>query len=319
MGSHQQKMVLGGGSVFANLMFRRPVAVPTLAERALGAYLGLAIGDALGATVEFMTSSEIHHKHGRHASMIGGGWLKLRPGQVTDDTEMSLALGSSILRRTGFDLKDVADSYVAWLRGRPVDVGNTCRRGIRRYMTTGKLEAPPSDGDGGNGACMRNLPVTLATLGNAEAFERWTLAQCHLTHNHPLSDAATLALGRMVRMLLSGTGVDAVRLEADRLAEDHRQFRFVNFRGPSSAYIVDTTCTVLHHYFTTSSYHDCLVAVVNQGGDADTTGALAGMLAGATYGVNAIPREWLFRLDASVSAAIRQQVEGLLAVSEARV
>ncbi len=301
--------------MFANLVFRRPAAVPTLTDRALGAYLGLAVGDALGATVEFMTASEIRYKHGSHASMTGGGWLNLRPGQVTDDTEMSLALGKSILRRNGFDLKDVADSYVAWLRGRPVDVGNTCRRGIRRYMTAGSLEAPPSDGDGGNGACMRNLPVALATLGDDEAFERWTLAQCHLTHNHPLSDAATLALGRMVRTLLSGTGEAEARLEAERLAERHRQFRFVNYRGPSSAYIVDTACTVLHHYFTTGSYRDCLVAVVNQGGDADTTGALAGMLAGATYGVEAIPREWLFRLDAGVATAIRQQVEGLLALS----
>ena len=303
--------------MFANLIFRRPVtpSAPTLADRALGAYLGLAVGDALGATVEFMTASEIRYKYVSHASMVGGGWLNLRPGQVTDDTEMSLALGHSILRRKGFDLKDVADSYVTWLRGRPVDVGNTCRRGIRRYMTLGTLEAPPSDGDGGNGACMRNLPVALATLGDDAAFERWTLAQCHLTHNHPYSDAATLTLGRMVREMLTGTGAEGARLEADLLAERHKPFRFANYRGPSSAYIVDTACTVLHHYFTTGTYRDCLVAVVNQGGDADTTGALAGMLAGATYGVDAIPREWLFRLDAGVASAIRQQTEGLLALS----
>ena len=298
------------------LGFRPPPSAPSeppgLLERALGAYLGFAVGDALGGTVEFMTAGEIKHKYGSHNRMIGGGWLSLRPGQVTDDTEMSVAVGQSILRCRDFVLKDVADAFAAWLRTRPIDVGNTCRRGIRRYITTGALESPPSDGDGGNGAFMRNLPVALATLHDDESFVRWSVAQCHLTHNHPLSDAATLAFGRMVQLLLNGAGPEAVRAEAERLAENHRQFRFENYRGPSSAYIVDTTCTVFHHYFRETGYRDCVVATINQGGDADTTGALAGMLAGATWGVNSIPKEWLFRLEASVTAEIRRQVDGLL-------
>ena len=67
-------------------------------DRALGAYLGFAIGDALGATVEFMTPREIAAEYGVHSRMIGGGWLKLKPGQVTDDTEMALCIGRAILR-----------------------------------------------------------------------------------------------------------------------------------------------------------------------------------------------------------------------------
>lgn len=68
-----------------------------IADRAVAAYLGLAIGDALGATVEFMTPAEIRHQYGTHREMRGGGWLRLKPGQVTDDTTMSLALGRAIL------------------------------------------------------------------------------------------------------------------------------------------------------------------------------------------------------------------------------
>ena len=75
--------------------------------------------------------------------------------------------------------------------------------------------------------------------------------------------------------------------------------------------------TALHGFFETTSFSDCLVETVNQGGDADTTGALAGMLAGAAYGLTAIPQEWLARLDKAVVAEIRRQVPLLLALSMA--
>jgi ADP-ribosyl-[dinitrogen reductase] hydrolase len=92
--------------------------LPALLDRACGAYLGLAIGDALGATVEFMTAREIAHRHGVHREITGGGWLKLPPGQVTDDTTMSLALGEALRRgaREGrpFDTALIADAFVAW-------------------------------------------------------------------------------------------------------------------------------------------------------------------------------------------------------------
>ena len=287
-----------------------------LLDRALGAYFGLAIGDALGATVEFMTRREIEVKYGVHDRMIGGGWLRLKPGQVTDDTGMSLYLGRAIVRAGGWDLKTVCDEFALWLRSRPVDVGNTCRRGIGRYNTEGSMTKPYNEGDAGNGACMRNLPVVLATLGNDAEFQRWTLDQCHITHNHPLSDDATLAVGRIVQTLLAGGGVKGSRKHANDLTEKHRAFLFSPYRGNASAYVVDTIQTVLHYYFRTDSFQTCLVDVVNQGGDADTTGAIAGMIAGATYGLGAIPDAWLRKLDATVAAEIRQQVPALLAVAK---
>ncbi|HWP00319.1 MAG TPA: ADP-ribosyl-[dinitrogen reductase] hydrolase [Methylococcus sp.] len=283
-----------------------------LHRHALGAYLGLAVGDALGATVEFMTPREIRQRYGIHREIIGGGWLRLKPGQVTDDTEMALALGQAMVESGGWNLEAVARSFAVWLRGKPVDVGNTCRRGIRRYLLDGSLEAPPNEGDAGNGACMRNLPVVLATLGDAAAFERQTLEQCHFTHNHPLSDAATLTLGRMVRCLLQGGDRDDCRAFAEGLVETHPCFRFDPYPGRASGYIVDTMQTVLHHFFATGSFAACVTAVVNRGDDADTTGALAGMLAGACYGAEAIPSPWLNRLDGGVKARIFDQTTRLL-------
>jgi ADP-ribosyl-[dinitrogen reductase] hydrolase len=290
-----------------------------LHDHALGAYLGLACGDALGATVEFMLPREIQAHYGTHREMTGGGWLRLKPGQITDDTEMSLYLGQAILDSGGWNLAAAADAFAAWLKSRPVDVGATCRRGIRRYMLEGSTEGLPSDGDGGNGAAMRNLPVALLTLGDDALLERYSIAQAHITHHHQLSDAGMLALGRMLQALLLGGGIRECRAIANRLVEQHRQFRFDPYSGRASGYIVDTVQTVMHYFFFTDNFEDCVVETVNRGEDADTTGALAGMLAGALYGVEAIPQRWLERIDPEVAGRIREQTVGLLALSPLEV
>ena len=289
----------------------------TLENRALAAFLGFAIGDALGATVEFMTRREIAAEYGVHRQIIGGGWLRLKAGQVTDDTQMSLALGRSLVRCGGFEPRDVCEEFAAWLKSGPVDVGNTCRRGIRRFIVHGTVEGTFAPGDAGNGAAMRVLPVALATFGDPVKAEPWTLGQGRATHHHPLSDSACLALVGMVHILLGGGSKEETRKIADALVEKHKGFRFVPYPGQCTPYVVDTLQTVLHFYFSTEFFADCVIQTVNQGGDADTTGAIAGMLAGATYGMSAIPANWLGRLDAKVAAAIRQQVPALLAISGA--
>jgi ADP-ribosyl-[dinitrogen reductase] hydrolase len=280
-------------------------------SRALGAYLGLAVGDALGAPVEFLTKREIA-QHGSHSEMTGGGWLKLKPGQITDDTEMSLCLGRAWISAGGWDARMTADQLAAWLKHHPIDVGNTCRRGIRRYMLDGTLQGLPSEGDGGNGAAMRILPVALATFGNDDAFEAAAIEQAHLTHHHPLSDAATLTLGRMVHLLLAGQGIKECIKLTNLLVKVYPQFRFSPYPGRASGYIVDTMQTVLYHFLNTDSFESCVIETVNCGEDADTTGAIVGMLAGALYGVEAIPQRWLSRLDVAVKTEIEQQTRELL-------
>jgi len=285
-----------------------------LSDCALGAYLGFALGDALGATVEFMTPAEIHRQYGTHQNIIGAGWLKLPRGSVTDDTTMSLALGQAIVEHAGWDMRSVADAFVSWLRARPIDVGNTCRRGIQRYIADGSLAGWPNEGDAGNGALMRNLPVALATRSDDARFERWTLEQCRFTHNHPLSDAATLAFGRIVHSLLRGQDVDAQRAIARSLVEAHPVFEFEPYPGRAGGYVVETVQTVLYHFFAESDFEACLIAVVNRGDDADTNGALLGMLAGARCGARALPERWLKVLDSAVRTRIREQTAALLAI-----
>lgn len=289
----------------------------TLQTRATAAFLGFAIGDAFGATVEFMTEREIAAQYGVHWNIIGGGWLRLKAGAITDDTQMSLVLARSLAKKGGLDARDVAEGFADWLKSGPLDVGNTCRRGIRRYITHGTVEGPYSEGDGGNGAVMRALPVALATLKRPEAAQAWAVEQGRITHNHEKSDAACIWFVRLVQQALETPDKAILRALADRWIEENPYFRFVSYNGPSSAYVVDTIRTVLCGFFETRTFEDCLIRVVNRGGDADTTGALVGALAGALYGLDAIPKRWLKTLQKDVREEIVQITPKLLGLGTA--
>lgn len=265
--------------------------------------VGMAVGDALGATVEFMTPGEIRAQYGVLRDIKGGGWLSLSPGQVTDDTQMALCIARSI-DAVGWSLRDIADRFAAWLRSRPVDVGNTCRRGIRRYIHDGSLAGPPNEGDAGNGAAMRMAPVAVASLADSELLEHWAVEQAHITHHHALSDAVCVIIGRLIHLACMGRSRDVMRRDADELVAKFPVLRFSPYRNLSSAYVVDTARTVLHYFFNTSSFEECLIATVNQGGDADTTGAIVGAIAGGYYGLDAIPSRWRRRLDRSVAGEL---------------
>jgi ADP-ribosyl-[dinitrogen reductase] hydrolase len=286
-------------------------------DRARAAFIGMAIGDALGATVEFMTASEIAAKYGTFRDIIGGGWLRLKPGQVTDDTEMALCIARAIIQNQSWSLEAVADHFAAWLKSRPVDCGDTCRKGIRAYLLHGQLEAPPNEWDAGNGAAMRMLPAVLFSLPDEELLKRYVIGQAHITHNNPVSDAACLCLGQLIHMALCGVEKSRLRRHVDGLVARFPTFAFEPYRGLATGYVVDTMQTVFHWFFRGRSFEECLVGTVNQGGDADTTGAICGMLAGAYYGMEAIPKRWIKKLDRSVRTEIEASVDRLIAASPA--
>ena len=292
----------------------------SVASKAAGAYLGLAIGDALGATVEFMTPREIAHEYGEHRELVGGGWLHLAKGQVTDDTEMALALGRSILAAGCVDARAAAEAFDEWMRSRPKDIGNTVRRGLVQFRNTGRMVAPYSAHAAGNGACMRVLPVALATWGSSrELVAAACRAQSHITHNNELSDLATEAVVRMIQASLGGASkVELLSGPVEDLWRSSREFRFRGAREENpSGYIVHTMRAVLQAFFDTDDLESCLIDVVNRGGDADTTGAIAGMIAGAHYGAHRIPRRWLRRLNPKVRRSCFEQALELLALAGA--
>jgi ADP-ribosyl-[dinitrogen reductase] hydrolase len=290
----------------------------TLKQRALGAYIGLAVGDALGATTEFLTPREIAEQHGTHDTISGGGWLKLKPGEVTDDTEMSLALGDAIIGHGGVDPLAVVEAFSNWMRSKPVDIGNTVRRGIIHYRTTGKSSVAVNEYDAGNGACMRTLPIALlCCYAPDEVLCRTSRLQAHTTHNNPLSDAGTEMVSRMLIRLFNGADKPELSVLADQLVTEHPSYQFDKrpVANPSG-FIVHTLQVVFQAFFAQDDFESVLVDVVNRGGDADTTGAIAGMLAGACYGLQAIPERWIRRLNPRVTALCMEQTDALLDLAE---
>jgi len=284
-------------------------------RRATAVLLGSAVGDALGATTEFMKPEQIRERFGVHREITGGGWLELAPGQVTDDTAMSLCIARAIAARGAWDLVGVADRFAQWLDGNPVDVGATCRRGIDEYRAKKQIQVPPNERDAGNGAAMRMAPVALYTLGNEERLGHLAVEQARLTHNHPLSDAACVAVGILVQWGILGYPERKLRAAADELVARHPVFRFDGYEGRATAYVADTLRTVLAAFFATSGFEECLVRTVNRGDDADTTGAIAGAVAGARYGLDAIPTRWLHALDPALRAELSSLASRLVALS----
>jgi ADP-ribosyl-[dinitrogen reductase] hydrolase len=150
-------------------------------------------------------------------------------------------------------------------------------------------------------------PVALYALGDEELLSRLAVEQAHITHHHPLSDAACVAVGKLVQRGLLGKPLPGLRAAAEELAARHPEFRFEGYDGEATGYVVNTLRTVLDAFFSTQSFEECLVKTVNRGDDADTTGAIAGAIAGARYGLAAIPRRWLRALDGT----LREELSGL--------
>ena len=242
------------------------ITMQEILSRARGAFVGLAVGDSLGAPVEFMTTHEIKARYGILNELVGGGWLRLKPGQVTDDTQMSLCIARAIIAANGWSLRGIADNFAQWMKSKPIDVGDTCRKGIRNYMLKGEMEAPYNQWGAGNGACMRMLPVALFSLGDNDLLAGYALEQAHLTHNNNLSDAACIFFGRLVHLALTGHSKTMLRSELEGLFTHYENFRFEPYRGLATGYVVDTMQTVFHYFFSTGDFENCLIGVINQGG-----------------------------------------------------
>lgn len=272
-----------------------------------GALVGLAIGDALGATVEFMKPEQIREQHGELRDIIGGGWLELNPGEVTDDTHMSLCVARSLVVNHDYNPVDMADRLLTWYRLYPKGTGKACRDGLERFAQTGETARPTDEKTAGNGALMRILPIILYFAQQPELLNSTLLHHAHLTHTSQVSDAACICYTELILKVLEGAGLD----ELLDTTGDYR-WQPKEYNGKSGGYVIDTLTTVLHCFFTTTSFEDALVKCVNLGGDADSTGAILGGLAGAYYGYGALPERWQQALDRQVHDELVGLAETLL-------
>lgn len=302
---------------------------PDTIDRARGALLGLAVGDALGASVEFMTPGSFELV----TDMIGGGPHRLQPGEWTDDTSMALCLAESLVECGGFDATDQMRRYVRWYRkghlsstGSCFDIGNTTRAALHRFERDDDPFAGSTDAhSAGNGSIMRLAPVPIHYHHDPRAAISYAADSSRTTHAAAEAVDACRYMAGVIVGALNGTPRDtllsarwspvpglwdeeplAPRIDeiaaGSFLAKEPPQIR-------GSGYVVESLEAALWAFSRSSSFEEGLLLAVNLGDDADTTGAVYGQIAGAFYGAAAIPAKWMDKL--AMKSLIERLVERL--------
>lgn len=272
-------------------------------DRAKGCLLGLAIGDAVGTTLEFLPRDR-SHVH----DMVGGGPFKLNPGEWTDDTSMALCLADNYLAKGNFDLIDYAASLGRWYlsgenshNGRCFDIGNATRTAIEERLKNGGLwygNAAPSTA--GNGSIIRLAPTAIFCRHSLSATWRDSAAQSQCTHRALEAISCCRLLGAQLHLALNGADKEetlspmirplrprALIINAGEYKEKTRdQIR-------SSGYVIDTLEAALWAVWNTDNFKDAILLAANLADDADSVAATAGQIAGALYGVSGMPEEWV--------------------------
>jgi len=283
-------------------------------NRFLGALVGLAAGDALGAPFEGAEAGTFTAE-----GMAAGGPWRLEAGQWTDDTSMALCLAASIVENGGFSAKDQMDRHLRWRddgymssTGNCFDIGGTVNAALSRYAANGEPYAGSTDErSAGNGSLMRLAPIAMYQVHDADRAKELAAQMSKTTH------AATEAVDCC--RYFAGLLVGALRDDSKELLLSDLYYQVYNYwlfqhvaltrrvdaiaRGvyktkqahelPATGYVIDTMEAALWAFHQSSSFREGALLAVNLGDDAGTTAAVYGQLAGAHYGLEGIPSEWL--------------------------
>lgn len=279
---------------------RRTSAIGPL-RRAQGALLGLLVGDALGAQVEFLDPATIFARHPRGlCDLLPGGTWNLLAGQPTDDGELALALARALVAAGGFDLGRVGRAYVEWKGSNPFDIGGTTSKGIDALRDRGQ----PDRTSQANGAMMRVAPIGIAAAGDPPKAAAWARQDAALTHPHPVCQAASAAFAAAIAAGVAGADCRAMWAEAHAQAGDDAgaaEIRQVLLEARDSlprdftrqqGWVLIAFGNAFHRLWREQSFATALVETVMSGGDTDTNAAICGALLGAAQGRDAIPQAW---------------------------
>lgn len=252
---------------------------------------GAAVGDALGVPYEFMRRGAFECD-----GMVGGGAHGMPAGTFSDDTSLMLATCDSIRVCSGIDAGDMRKRFCSWLYegaytvdGCAFDVGNATAKAL------GQGFGCVGERSNGNGSLMRIAPLSLMDATDDEV-----RAVSAITHAHPVSTGACVFFVRALRDVLGGEPIGAA--VARNISDDERFVFLADILDApresvrSTGYVLDTLGAALWCACNTSSYEECVIEAVNLGDDSDTTACVAGALAGAMYGLEAIPRQWVEQL-----------------------
>ncbi|MEO8351898.1 MAG: ADP-ribosylglycohydrolase family protein, partial [Chthoniobacteraceae bacterium] len=288
-------------------------------QRKLGALWGALAGDALGVPVEFLSRETVRRNPVK--DMRGFGTHNQPAGTWSDDSSLLLCAVESLAHYGGLNPTDLGQRFVRWKsaghwtpHGRVFDIGIATSQALSRLaMGMAPEESGGSDEQSnGNGSLMRIVPVA---LWFDDLAPRDLAATAHrasaLTHRHPRSQMACALYCLVVRELVAGAAAeDAFHNALKVFAELYAQPPFVAERShfqlleagrlggrseseiDSTGYVMDTLTASIWCLLTSKSFEETVLKAVNLGGDTDTTGTVAGGLAGAFYGVEAIPTAW---------------------------
>lgn len=286
-------------------------------NKSIGSLIGLACGDALGTTLEF--TNPLHHDT-QLTDMIGGGPFDLEPGQWTDDTSMALCLADSLIDCNKFDPNDQLIRYVKWRdygylssTGTCFDIGLTVSSALREFVSTGRTSHNPDIGSSGNGSLMRIAPIAIAYSYEPLLAIQMAYNSSITTHSSILcTDSCRLYTGLIVaalnkvpkEMILSPNYKSAGLLnwKHNELVKEVNDISLGSYKtkNPPSikgtGYVIDSMEAALWAFYNTENFKDGALLAVNLCDDADTTGAIYGQLAGAYYGLDNIPIEWVEKL-----------------------
>lgn len=281
-------------------------------DRYEGAMLGVAVGDALGAPLEFMSAEEIQRKHGTVREMLGGGWLHVEPGEVTDDTQMTLAVAEGIIA-DGSDpviapCLMVGANFLRWFRTHPKDVGGCCAAVLgemnrREYVylsdwheAAEKHHRASNGWTAGNGALMRTVYPALYYHNPVKA-QDVAANIARMTHWHKDSTDTVLLYTEAVNAIVNSDWTPAeAKSKAEAIMEGF-MFGIDRSDPEPSGYSVASLVCAMNAIRDTDNFEDAVAYAVYRGGDADTIGAITGGLAGAIYGASEIPLRWINALE----------------------
>ncbi|WP_194174841.1 ADP-ribosylglycohydrolase family protein [Desulfofundulus thermobenzoicus] len=306
-----------------------------LTDRVRGGIYALAVGDALGATLEFMDREQIRARYGVLREVVGGGWLNLRPGEWTDDTEMTLAVAEGILVDPENPVPHIGETFLRWRTTNPPDIGGTIRAVFQAYdrlkdwYRAAEEVHARSGMTAGNGALMRTLPLAFAYPDAADLYMR-CMEVARMTHWDPEAGLTCFiycltvqelwrymtfaeAYGRALDVLKDIVPRGEMEDVASRLARRLGDVAgWPKDRLRPTGYTVDTLACALWCVANTDSFEEAVVEAVNLGGDADTVGAVTGGLAGVMYGYDAISARWLDKFDGKQLERLDNAVTGLV-------
>ncbi len=304
------------------------------AYKVRGGFYGLAIGDALGATVEFLSRAEIKALYGVLRDILGGGWLDLRPGEWTDDTEMALAVAEGIIQDPVEPVEHIGEAFLRWRASNPPDIGSTIRAVFNTYVCLKDWHRSAEQihmyngKTAGNGALMRTLPLAIVYQDIVELYMR-CMEVARMTHWDAEAGLTCYLYCLTAQGLLKDWGFVRAYTEALAIFQqvvppgemgEVAQKLFAKLKGVTSwsgrilkptGYTVDTLACALWCVANSESFENALVTAVNLGGDADTVGAVTGGLAGIMFGYEAIPARWVAKFSNLQRERLETAVTGL--------